>query len=53
MAQTESIEILVPGETLTLCVEVQGRMGSLIQATGKVSVGERVIAEGQITLSGS
>ena len=43
----------VPGETLTLCVEVQGRMGSLIQATGKVSVGERVIAEGQITLSGS
>ena len=43
----------VPGETLTLCAEVQGRMGSLIQATGKVSVGERVIAEGQITLSGS
>lgn len=43
----------VPGETLTLEATVQGRMGSLLQATGKVSVGDRLIAEGQITLSGS
>ncbi|MCB1208263.1 MAG: beta-hydroxyacyl-ACP dehydratase [Verrucomicrobiales bacterium] len=43
----------VPGETLSLHATVQGRMGPLIQAAGKVSVGDRLIAEGQVTLSGS
>ena len=41
-----------PGETLVIEAEVQGRMGNLVQATGRVRVGDRVIAEGQVTLSG-
>jgi 3-hydroxyacyl-[acyl-carrier-protein] dehydratase len=43
----------VPGETLEIEAGVQGRMGNLVQAAGKVRVGARVIAEGQVTLSGS
>lgn len=42
----------VPGERLTIEASVQGRMGNLVQATGRVRVGERTIAEGQVTLSG-
>jgi 3-hydroxyacyl-[acyl-carrier-protein] dehydratase len=42
----------LPGETLHIEAEVQGRMGSLVQAGGRVRVGERLIAEGQVTLSG-
>ena len=42
----------LPGETLHIEAEVQGRMGSLVQAAGWVRVGERLIAEGQVTLSG-
>lgn len=50
-----SVKILgtaVPGETLHIEAEVQGRMGNLVQALGRVRVGERIIAEGQVTLSG-
>ena len=42
----------VPGETLQIEAEVQGRMDNLVQAAGRVSVGDRLIAEGQVTLSG-
>jgi 3-hydroxyacyl-[acyl-carrier-protein] dehydratase len=42
-----------PGETLLIEAEVQGRMGPLVQASGRVRVGDRVIAEGQVTLSGT
>lgn len=42
----------VPGETLHIEAEVQGRMGNLVQAGGRVRVGDRIIAEGQVTLSG-
>lgn len=42
----------LPGETLHIEATVQGRMGNLVQAAGKVRVGERIIAEGQVTLSG-
>ncbi|MEZ0276381.1 MAG: 3-hydroxyacyl-ACP dehydratase FabZ family protein [Roseimicrobium sp.] len=42
-----------PGETLHIEATVQGRMGNLVQASGRVRVGERVIAEGQVTMSGS
>ena len=42
-----------PGETLTIESEIMGRMGNLVQASGKVRVGDRVIAEGQVTLSGA
>ncbi len=43
----------VPGETLHIEAEVQGRMGPLVQAFGRVRVGDRLIAEGQVTLGGS
>lgn len=42
----------VPGETLHIEAEVQGRMGNLVQAAGRVQVADRLIAEGQVTLSG-
>jgi len=42
-----------PGETLEIQVTVQGRMGALVQAAGSVTVEGRVLAEGQITLSGT
>jgi 3-hydroxyacyl-[acyl-carrier-protein] dehydratase len=43
----------LPGETLRIEAEVQGRMANLVQATGRVFVEEQLIAEGQVTLSGS
>jgi 3-hydroxyacyl-[acyl-carrier-protein] dehydratase len=42
----------VPGETLQIQAEVQGRMGNLVQALGRVRVGDRIVAEGQVTLGG-
>jgi len=42
-----------PGETLEIEATLQGRMGNLVQATGKVSVEGRILAEGQVTLSGA
>jgi 3-hydroxyacyl-[acyl-carrier-protein] dehydratase len=42
----------VPGETLQIEATVQGRMGNLVQAAGNVRVGDRLIAEGQVTMSG-
>jgi 3-hydroxyacyl-[acyl-carrier-protein] dehydratase len=43
----------VPGETMQIEAEIQGRMGNLVQAFGRIRVGDRVIAEGQVTLGGS
>ena len=42
----------LPGELLLIESEVQGRMNNLVLASGKVSVAGRVLAEGQVTLSG-
>jgi 3-hydroxyacyl-[acyl-carrier-protein] dehydratase len=42
----------VPGETLQIQAEVQGRMRNLVQALGRVRVGDRIVAEGQVTLGG-
>jgi len=42
----------VPKETLHIEATVQGRMGNLVQASGKVSIGGKLMAEGQVTLSG-
>ena len=42
----------LPGELLLIESEVQGRMDNLVLASGKVSVAGRVLAEGQVTLSG-
>lgn len=41
-----------PGETLTICTTISGRLGTLVQAEGSVSVGERVLLKTQVTLSG-
>ncbi len=41
-----------PGETLTLRAELEGRLGGMIQISGEVTVGERVLATAKIMLSG-
>jgi 3-hydroxyacyl-[acyl-carrier-protein] dehydratase len=43
----------VPGETLKIKARVEGRMGSLIQVSGSVSVGDNCIAKAIVMLSGS
>ena len=42
-----------PRETLQIDAEIQGRMGNLVQAFGRVRAAEKVIAEGQVTLGGA
>jgi 3-hydroxyacyl-[acyl-carrier-protein] dehydratase len=42
-----------PGQTLQIDAEIQGRMGNLVQASGRIRAGDRIIAEGQVTLGGS
>ena len=42
----------LPKETLHIEATIQGRMGNLVQASGKISVVGKIIAEGQVTLSG-
>ena len=42
-----------PGDELVIEVEVQGRMGGLVQAAGTVKVGETLLVQGQVTLSGT
>ena len=41
-----------PQETMTISVKVQGRLGNLISAEGTVHHEERVLCQGQVTLSG-
>jgi 3-hydroxyacyl-[acyl-carrier-protein] dehydratase len=41
-----------PGETVEIEAEVQGRMGNLVQAHGRIRKGARILAEGQVTLGG-
>lgn len=43
----------IPGELVTITVAITGRMGNLVQAAGKVEAQGHIIAEGQVTLSGS
>jgi 3-hydroxyacyl-[acyl-carrier-protein] dehydratase len=42
----------VPGETMHLECRVVGRMGNLIQAQATARVGERVLLQTEVTLSG-
>lgn len=42
----------VPGETIRLEAEITGRMGHLIQAHANARLGERVILQADVTLSG-
>ena len=41
-----------PGETLILRAEVEGRLGPMIQISGEVGIGDRVLATAKIMLSG-
>lgn len=41
-----------PGETLSIRAELEGRLGGMIQISGEVSVGERVLATAKVMLSG-
>lgn len=41
-----------PGDRLILEAKIEGRMGGLIQAQGVAKVGERILVQAQITLSG-
>jgi 3-hydroxyacyl-[acyl-carrier-protein] dehydratase len=43
----------VPGETLTIMVSLEGRLGGLVQVGGEVGVGGRVLATAKVTLSGT
>ncbi|CAN5740959.1 3-hydroxyacyl-ACP dehydratase FabZ [soil metagenome] len=43
---------ILPGERMEIEAEVLGRMGNLVLASGRVTVEGRLLAEGQITLSG-
>lgn len=42
-----------PGDEMVIEAEVQGRMGGLVQASGTVKVGDQVLVQGQVTLSGT
>lgn len=41
-----------PGETLTIRAELEGRLGGMLQVSGEVSAGERVLATAKVMLSG-
>lgn len=43
---------ILPGEKMIIEAEVLGRMENLVQASGRVRVDDRLLAEGQVTLSG-
>ncbi len=42
----------MPGDKIQIEAKILGRMGGLVQASGLVSIGDEVLAEGQITLAG-
>lgn len=42
-----------PGECIHLAARITGRLGNLIQAQGAAMVGERVILQAELTLSGA
>lgn len=43
---------VLPGERVDLEARVTGRMGGLVQASITASVGDRVVLQGEVTLSG-
>ena len=43
----------LPCEILEIHAQIQGRLGPLIQAQGSITTGGRLLAEGQVTLSGT
>ena len=49
---TKIFRAVEPGETLEVSAEISGRLGHLIQATGRVMSAGNAVAESQIVLSG-
>lgn len=49
---TKIFRAALPGEVLEIAVEISGRLGNLIQATGRVCSEGTPVAESQIVLSG-
>lgn len=43
---------VLPGETLRIEAQVTGRMGGLVQASVSALVGDRIVLQGDVTLSG-
>jgi len=41
-----------PGEVIELRAEISGRMGNLVQAKGVAAIGDRILLQAEITLSG-
>ena len=50
---TKIVRAASPGEELEITAEINGRLGNLIQATGRVSASGSPVAESQIVLSGA
>jgi len=46
-------EAAASGDEIEIGAEIQGRLGTLIQASGKILLKGKVLAEGQVTLSGT
>ena len=49
---TKIFRATLPNETLQITAEISGRMGNLIQATGKVTSAGNSVCEAQVVLSG-
>ena len=43
----------VPGEELEITATVEGRLGPMIQVSGEVKVGDRVLATAKVQLAGT
>lgn len=50
--QAKIFRAAAPAEVLELTAEITGRLGTLIQASGRVTAQESVVAEAQVVLSG-
>lgn len=42
----------LPGEILEMEAKIEGRLGTLIQASGEVRIGDRLIVQASLALSG-
>ena len=51
-APVEILGTARPGEVLQIRVEVNGRLGNLVQATGTVRLPDRVLLHADVTLAG-
>lgn len=49
---TKIFRSTMPGETLEIRAEISGRMGNLVQATGRITTSGEPVCEAQVVLSG-